>query len=135
MRKVIHVDSLPDLRDAGLSQGIETDDYVFVATMAFHPGERPPRRDDSAKSITDETRICLDRMETKLEAAGIDLSHVVKMTVYLSDRNYQAEFIEAYKEYGEKYWPNGEWPMRTTHYCGIARDCRIELDAIAVKRK
>ena len=135
MRKALHVDDLPDLRPSGLSQGIETDDYVFVASMAFQFGARPPRRDDAAVTVADEARICLERMDRKLQAVGCDLSHVVKMTVYLSDRNYSAEFIRVYLEYGGRYWPEGDWPMRTTHFVGVARDCRIELDAIAVKRK
>jgi 2-iminobutanoate/2-iminopropanoate deaminase len=135
MRRVFHVDELPDLRASGVSHGVETDDYVFVASMAFQFGASPARRDDTAVTIEDEVRICLDRMNIKLQAVGCDLSHVVKMTVYLSDRNYAADFQKVYREYGERYWPDGTWPMRTTHFVGVARDCRVELDAIAVKKK
>jgi 2-iminobutanoate/2-iminopropanoate deaminase len=129
MRRSFQVPGLPDLRRAGLSHGVETDQLVFVASMAYHESEM--RRADEAVTIADETRICLDRMQLKLQAVGCDLSHVCKMTVYLSDRNYQAEFAATYKE----YWPDGDYPMRSTHFVGLARDCRVELDAIAVKQK
>lgn len=130
MRKILHVDSLPDLRKNGLSQAVETDDFVFAATMAISY-DTPYRRVEEAVTIADETRICLERMEKKLNAGGCSLKDVVKMTCYLADRSYQAEFKEVYKT----YWEEGTAPLRCTFFVGIATDCRMELDAIAVKPK
>lgn len=127
MRQTIHVDSLRDLRAAGASHVVEAADLVFVNSMALHPTER--RRDDGAVTIADETRICLERMETQLQAAGSDLGHVVKMTCYLTDPDDQPEFREEYKT----YWSHGDHPVRTTVYVGLVADCRVALDAIAVK--
>ena len=127
MRKPYQVEGIPDKRSVGLPHGVETDDYVFVASMALHPTER--RRDDNTDTIAQETKVCLDRMETKLGAVGCSLQDVVKMTVYLSDRNYQREFMEVYNA----RWEYGNHPMRTTLFVGLALDCRVELDAIAVK--
>lgn len=132
MRRAFQVEGHHDFRGSGVSHAVETEQFVYVATMAFEVGANPPRRDPKAVTIADEARICLDRMQERLEAVDCHLGHVVKMTVYLSDRNYAAEFIKTYKEY-EKYFPNGSWPLRTTHFVGVARDCRMELDAVAVK--
>lgn len=126
MRRNIHVDGLTDLRPAGLSQGVETDNLVFVASMALDPDH--PRRHSDAKTIADETRICLERLALKLQAVGLTLDNVVKTTCYLTDRNHYAEFAEEYK----KFWTD-EYPVRCTVYVGLGADCRVEIDAIAVK--
>jgi 2-iminobutanoate/2-iminopropanoate deaminase len=126
MRKNIHVDGLPDLRPLGLSQGVETDSLVFVPAMAIDAEE--PKRDRNAVTIADETRICLERLDQKLNSIGLSLKDVVKTTCYLSDRNYFPEFVEEYK----KHWDD-EYPTRCTFYVGIGLDCRVEIDAVAVK--
>lgn len=126
MRKNIHVDGLPDLRPYGLSQGVETDNLVFVPSMALESGEL--RRDRNAVSVGDETRIVLERLNRKLNAVGLSLKDVVKTTCYLTDRNHFTEFAEEYK----KHW-DGEYPTRVTVYVGLATDCRVEIDAVAVK--
>jgi 2-iminobutanoate/2-iminopropanoate deaminase len=126
MRKNIHVDGLTDLRPLGLSQGVETDSLVFVASMALDPDA--PRRAAEAKTIADETRLCLQRLDLKLNSVGLSLKDVVKTTCYLTDRNHYGEFAEAYKEFWED-----EYPIRCTVYVGLGVDCRVEIDAIAVK--
>jgi 2-iminobutanoate/2-iminopropanoate deaminase len=126
MRKNIHVEGLPDLRPYGLSQGVETDNFVFVPSMALERGEL--RRDHQAISVADETRIVLERMDEKLRAVGLSLADVVKSTCYLTDRNHFTEFAEEYK----KHW-DGDYPTRVTVYVGLAVDCRVEIDAVAVK--
>jgi 2-iminobutanoate/2-iminopropanoate deaminase len=127
MKKNIHVDGLTDLRHLGLSQGVETDSFVFVASMALEPDA--PRRAAAAKTVADETRLCLERLDVKLKSVGLSLKDVVKTTCYLTDRNYYAEFADAYKE----YWDEDEYPIRCTVYVGLGVDCRVEIDAIAVK--
>lgn len=126
MRKNIHVDELPDLRHIGLSHGVETDNLVFVPSMAVDREEL--RRDRNAVTVADETRIILERMDLKLKSIGLSLKDVVKTTCYLSDRNYFPEFVEEYK----KHW-DGEYPTRCTFYVGLGLDCRVEIDAVAVK--
>lgn len=126
MRKNIHVDGLPDLRPYGLSQGVETDNVVFVPSMALESGEL--RRDRNAVTVGDETRIVLERLDRKLNAIGLSLKDVVKTTCYLTDRNHFTEFAEEYK----KHW-DGDYPTRVTVYVGLATDCRVEIDAVAVK--
>jgi 2-iminobutanoate/2-iminopropanoate deaminase len=130
MRKIIHVDTLPDLRKAGLSHAVETDDYVFAASMALSH-DLPRRRDPAAVTVADETRIAIQRLEERLKVGGCTLQDVVKMTCYLSDKAHNAEFREVYNS----YWEEGNHPVRLTLVVGLALDCRIELDAIAVKPK
>ena len=130
MRKSHFVESVPDTRASGQSHVIETDQFVFAASMALS-FDTPRRRDPAAVTIADEARICFERLEAKLNAAGCGLKDVAKMTCYLSDRAHQPEFVEVYK----KYWEAGSYPVRCTFFVGLALDCRIEIDCIAVKPK
>ena len=128
MRKVHFVDGHPDLRKAGLSHAVETEQFVFAASMALSH-DLPRRRDPEAVTIADETRIVLKRLDEKLAAGGCSLKDVVKMTCYLSDRAHQPEFMSVYNS----QWEEGDAPVRCTFVVGLALDCRVEVDAIAVK--
>jgi len=110
----------------GLSSGAIVGDYAFVAGMAL--GE-DVRRLPEAETIADEVRICLGQIENGLAEAGCTLRDVVKTTCWLSDDSYRAEFIEAYRE----AFAPGPYPARVTLVAGIAGDCRVEIDAIAMK--
>jgi enamine deaminase RidA (YjgF/YER057c/UK114 family) len=125
MRRLLNED--PRAQQWGLAQGCETDSLVFVAGMAFDYENlcRLPE----AVTVADETRICLQRIQRRLELCGLTLSDIAKTTVYLSDREHQREFMETYQE----FWEEGDFPARCTFFVGIAADCRVEIDAIAVK--
>lgn len=110
----------------GLSSGVIVGDYVFVAGMAL---DENIKRSAEAKTIGDEVRICLGQIEDGLAKAGCTLRDVVKTTCWLSDESYRAEFIEAYRE----VFAPGPYPARITLVAGIAGDCRVEIDAIAMK--
>ena len=64
-----------------------------------------------------------------LELHNSSLDQVVKCTVILSDINDFAEFNEVYVQ----YFPNK--PARTTFAAsGLARNAKIEIECIAVKK-
>ncbi|MCW3007073.1 MAG: putative translation initiation inhibitor, YjgF family [Solirubrobacterales bacterium] len=117
----------PDFARYGLSLGVATETLVFAAGMACDT-ENGTRMKE-AKTITDETRICLEMVDATLREAGCTLRDVVKTTCYLHDRHYYAEFVEAYRE----FFGEGPYPSRCTFYVGIGGDCRVEIDAIAVR--
>jgi 2-iminobutanoate/2-iminopropanoate deaminase len=110
----------------GLSSGAIVGDYAFVAGMAL---DENIKRSAEAESIADEVRICLGQIEDGLAKAGMTLRNVVKTTCWLSDESYRPEFIEAYRE----VFAPGPYPARVTLVAGIAGDCRVEIDAIAMK--
>ncbi|NEW26597.1 RidA family protein [Nocardia cyriacigeorgica] len=111
----------------GMNPGVATKDYVFAGGMALDL--ETLRRKPGADSIADETKIALAEIESVLAAAGCSLRDVVKTTCYLSDDSYRKEFWEAYTE----VFAPGPYPARTTFVVGIAGDCRVEIDAIAVR--
>jgi 2-iminobutanoate/2-iminopropanoate deaminase len=127
VRKILSTDKAPTFKKYALSQGVETDSYVFTAGMAFD--EHLGTRMEAAQTIQDETRICLRAIDSILAEAGCSLKDVVKTTVYLADRSYYAAMNEAYRE----FWREGDYPARCTFYVGIGGDCRVEIDVVAVK--
>jgi 2-iminobutanoate/2-iminopropanoate deaminase len=128
MRRVIRVPEAAQYDETyPLSQGVETETMVFANGMAFDLETQT--RMAAADSIADETRIVLDSLAAVLADAGASLADVVKTTVYLSERAHYAEMNSVYRT----YWAPGEYPTRATVYVGIGSECRVEIDAIAVK--
>jgi len=113
----------------GLNPGVATNGYVFAGGMALdlYTLKRLPEAD----TIGAETKLCLKEIEAILQAAGCTMRDVVKTTCYLSDDAYRAEFWQAYTE----VFAPGPYPARCTFVVGIAGDCRVEIDAIAVRPK
>jgi 2-iminobutanoate/2-iminopropanoate deaminase len=129
MRRIIATDQAPLYDDAyPLSQGVETETMVFANGMAFDTETRT--RMAAAASIADETRIVLDALAAILADAGCGLGDVVKTTVYLSERAFYDEMNAVYRT----YWATGDYPTRATVYVGIGSECRVEIDAVAVKQ-
>jgi len=128
MRRVIRVAGAAQYDERyPLSQGVETETMVFANGMAFDLETQT--RMAVATTIADETRIVLDSLAAVLADAGCTMADVVKTTVYLTEREYYAEMNSVYRT----YWEPGEYPTRATVYVGIGSECRVEIDAIAVK--
>ncbi|MGW4339262.1 RidA family protein [Rhodococcus koreensis] len=75
------------------------------------------------------TRICLERLEATLKQEGCSLAGVVKVNCYLSEDSYRSEF---WRTYDEILVTNEDPAVCITQIVGIACECRVELDAIAV---
>jgi len=125
---VLTTDRAPAFPGGPLSQGIETDDFVFTVGVAWD--DKAGRRSASADSVEEETRISLEAIGSVLAEAGCTLEDVVKTTVYLADRDYSEAMNRAYRE----FWVGGREPVRCTLFVGLAADCRVEIEAVAVKR-
>jgi 2-iminobutanoate/2-iminopropanoate deaminase len=75
-----------------------------------------------------QTRRVLENLAAILEAAGTDLRHVLKTTVFLKDMNEFAAMNEVYAEF---FTENP--PARTTvEVARLPRDVRIEIEAVAL---
>ncbi len=82
-------------------------------------------------TIRAQTKRVLDNLAAVLRAAGSDLAHVVKTTVYLTDL---AEFGEMNAVYGQAF--AGHTPARATvQVAGLPRGARVEIECIATRVK
>jgi 2-iminobutanoate/2-iminopropanoate deaminase len=107
------------------SQAIRLGELVFVSgqipldpeTGAIVPGE-----------IEDEARQVLNNLKAVLEAAGSELTRVVKATVYLTDMSLFARINAVYAE----AFDTDPAPARATvEVSALPLGARVEIDAIA----
>lgn len=73
----------------------------------------------------------LKNLSAVLEAAGSDLAHVAKTTVYLTAL---ADFGEMNAAYGEAF--AGHTPARATvQVAALPRGAKVEIECIAIRRR
>jgi 2-iminobutanoate/2-iminopropanoate deaminase len=82
-----------------------------------------------AGGIEPETRKAMEQLERVLKEAGMDLTHVVKVTVYLADMDDFQAFNRVYGEYFSDNFPARE----TVAVKGLALDAKIEMSFVAVR--
>ena len=109
------------------SQAIQTDSgAVFVsgqipidpATGAF-----------AASDIAGQTRQSLTNIKNILEAAGLDMSNVVKTTVLLADMGDFAVMNDVYAEFFAEPYP----ARAAFEAAALPKGALVEIEAIAVK--
>lgn len=78
------------------------------------------------EGITAQTRNCIANIKATLAKEGLDLSHVVSATCYLTDPADFAAFNEVYAAaFPEPY------PVRTTVAAPLMIDAKVEITVIA----
>ena len=109
------------------SQAVVYSGLVFVAgQLAINPktGER------LTGSVEEQTEQCLKNMAAILEAAGSDLSRVLKMTIYISDIElWGAVNSVCARMMGEHRPARAVVPVKDLHY-----GFKIEIEAIAATK-
>lgn len=110
------------------SQAIIANGFVYTAGQV---GTDPKTGNLVEGGIVEQTEQALKNIEAVLKAAGSRLDDVVKTTVFLVDMNDFAKMNEVYgKRFGKPY------PARSTvQVARLPRDARIEIEAVAVRRK
>ncbi|MBE0623345.1 MAG: hypothetical protein IH606_00910 [Burkholderiales bacterium] len=105
-------------------QAIQVGPLVFVSGQGpiAQATNRPIEGDFSA-----QVRKTFENLANILKAADLDLTHVVKVTVYLSDLTRVEEFNKLY----ESLMPQ-PFPARTLVQAGL-RGIDVEMDAIAAR--
>jgi 2-iminobutanoate/2-iminopropanoate deaminase len=78
-----------------LSPGIKVGNTVYVSGQVG----RHPTTGQMGSDIREQTRNCLERIKTILEAAGTSIDNVVSATCWLSSRESFAAFNEVYASY------------------------------------
>ncbi len=81
------------------SQAIRTEELVFVS------GQLPVENGVMPEDITEQTKASLNNVKAILEAAGSDLTKVVKTTVFLQDMGDFARMNEVYASFFTKPYP------------------------------
>ncbi|EKX96674.1 putative endoribonuclease L-PSP [Hoylesella saccharolytica F0055] len=121
--RAIHTDKAPKAIGP-YSQAIETGGLVFVS------GQLPvnPSTGEFAEGgIKEQTRQSLTNAQQVLQAAGTDLSRVVKTTVFLSDMDNFGAMNEVYAEFFSQPFPaRSAFAVRT-----LPKGALVEIECIA----
>lgn len=103
-------------------QGLKAGNFIFVS------GQLPidPQTGKVVEGgIKEQSNQVFKNLKAILEAAGTDLSSVVKIGAYLQDLSEFSAFNEVYREYFTK-----DFPCRTTVGSNLL-GVNVEIDAIA----
>jgi len=79
--------------------------------------------------IATETRKVMDNIGALLQAAGLDHSHLVKVTIFLSDMAHYGAVNEVYGSYFTEVPPARE----AVAVKGLPRGVNVEISGVAVK--
>ncbi len=108
------------------AQGISLGELVFCSGQA---GLDPATGKLAEGGVEAQTRRVLENLKAVLEAAGTDLAHVVKTTVFMTD---MADFAAMNGVYAEMFGDHR--PARSTVAVrGLPVGASVEIEAIAVK--
>jgi 2-iminobutanoate/2-iminopropanoate deaminase len=109
------------------SQGINTGSFIFLS------GQIPLVRDTGKfveGIIKEQTEQVITNIKALLASQGLDLTDVVKATVFLADMNEFAAMNEIYASHF-----TGTPPARSTvQVARLPRDARVEIEVIAQAR-
>jgi len=125
MKQAISTDKAPGAIGP-YSQAIK----VPCATLVFCSGQialDPKTGAIVGKTAAEQCRRVMENLAAVLEAAGADLTKVVKTTIFLADMDEFAAVNEVYGSYFA-----GHPPARSTVQAArLPRDVRVEIEAIA----
>lgn len=81
------------------------------------------------KDVQEETHQVMRNLRAILEAAGMNFSHVIKTTIFITDMNRFSELNEVYGKYFE-----GDFPAReTVQVSALPKFVNVEISMIAAK--
>ncbi|WP_380676883.1 Rid family detoxifying hydrolase [Salinigranum sp. GCM10025319] len=123
MKRTISTDAAPAAVGA-YSQATATDDLLFTA------GQLPLTPDGELlddESVATQTEQCLENVAAILDSEGLDLSDVLKVTIFLDDID---DFDEMNETYGKFF--DDEPPARSAIEVGnVPKGAALEIEAVA----
>ncbi len=105
---------------------------VYVNDTLYISGQIPvdPATNELVKeSVEAEARQVLENLKGVLEEAGMDFSHIVKTSIFITDMQNFAAVNKVYAEYFTSDFPARE----TIAVAGLPLGVNVEISAIAVK--
>jgi 2-iminobutanoate/2-iminopropanoate deaminase len=123
--KNMHFISTQDAPEAigPYSQGVKSNNLLFVS------GQLPidPLTGEFVEGgIKEKTHRVIKNLEAIAKAAGSDLAHVIKTTLFLTDINCYADVNDVYAQYFEKSLP----ARAVVQVAGLPKSADIEMEAI-----
>ena len=125
-RKIIHSDDAPKAIGP-YSQAVQ----VPAGTMTFLSGQIPldPKTMNMVEGdVVAQAEQVMKNLGAVLKASGLDFSHVVRCTIFLTDL---ADFAKVNEVYG-RYFTGAPPARATVQVSALPKGVKVEIDAIAV---
>jgi 2-iminobutanoate/2-iminopropanoate deaminase len=106
------------------SQAVKSNGFLFASGQVALD---PRNNEFLGGDIRQQTERAMENIKAVVEAAGSNLHHVVKTTVFLKDMNDFAAMNEAYG----KYFPAAPPARSTVQVARLPKDALVEIEAIA----
>jgi len=124
MKKTIQTDNAPKAIGP-YSQAVSFGNLIFTSgQIAIHPASGKIVRD----GIEEQTRQVMTNLKAILEAAGSDLTKVLKSSVFLNDINDFSRFNEVYAT----YFPESPPARSTFQVSALPMGAKVEVEMIAI---
>jgi len=124
MKKVISTDKAP-AAIGPYSQAIEVNGMVY--TSGVIPVD--PATGEIAEGSVAQAKQAFTNLSNLLQAAGTDMDHVVKTTVFIKEMNDFAAINEVYATFFTKDFPS----RSCVEVARLPKDVMLEIEAIALK--
>ena len=106
------------------SQAIKYNGFVFVSGQIAID----PRTNQFVNgSVEEQTKIVMENIKAILEEAGLDLSCVIKTTIYLKNIKDFPKVNEVYSRYFKEHKP----ARATVEVSNLPKDALVEIEVIA----
>ncbi|MDG1159940.1 MAG: RidA family protein [Flavobacteriales bacterium] len=123
MKKIIRTENAP-APIGPYNQAVAFNGMVYASgQIAINPKTGDLEIDDLAH----ETHLVMKNLQAVLEAAGSDLSMIIKTSIFLSDMNLFQAVNEVYGSYFESDFPARE----TVAVKGLPKGVNVEISAVA----
>jgi 2-iminobutanoate/2-iminopropanoate deaminase len=125
-RKIVHSDDAPKAIGP-YSQAVQVD----AGKMTFLSGQIPldPKTMNLVQGdVVDQAEQVMKNLGAVLKASGLDFSHVVRCTIFLTDLG---DFTKVNEVYG-RYFTGAPPARATVQVAALPRGSKVEIDAIAV---
>jgi 2-iminobutanoate/2-iminopropanoate deaminase len=106
------------------SQAVKSNGFLFASGQVALD---PRNNEFIGGDIRQQTERAMENIKAVVEAAGSNLHHVVKTTVFLKDMNDFAAMNEAYG----KYFPAAPPARSTVQVARLPKDALVEIEVIA----
>ncbi|MGA9812408.1 MAG: RidA family protein [Terriglobales bacterium] len=115
------------------TEGLPFSDGIVAGNTLYVAGQEGT--DDQGKlapgGITAETQAALANIEKVVKKAGFDMKDIVSVTVFLADIHEFPDMNKVYKT----VMPDPKPARATVQVAALVNNARLEVSAIAVKRK
>ncbi|MBZ4188831.1 RidA family protein [Niabella beijingensis] len=124
-KKIVNTDKAP-APIGPYNQAIFAGDTLYISGQVCID---PQTGDLNNESLEAETHQCMLNLKAILETAGLDFSHVVKSTIFITDMNRVAAINSVYGQYFTSDFPARE----TVQVAALPKFVNVEISMIAVR--